>query len=444
MFKKRPRVRGSASTGPPAVTYSSKLETGYWQQRLFKNTFTYRGQRREVNGWAVKLQLFGKRKTFSLNSSDRRKAAAEACQIYQTIHTQGWEAVGQRQGRLGFPGLHATTSPDGLVATGFDTEHWRRRLIHRRYLESAQPQSKRELSVRIEHAGLSRYFPLGTHEEPQAAARAQRIHQAVVGEGWAVAKQKFTRELTLALRWLDDPLAWTYTTFHTWTSGDQRRGIVGERSRSTARSVAILEPDAGIRFALAASVDRQEGFQCCATFGSLTEARREITRHKTDLLLTNYALPDRPGSACLEELQQTSPALVGLLYSVFEDSEQLFKATPGGAVGYMLKRTPVHCIFEPLAEAAGRLTPELISVKIREYFQRLVAALPAGPSALDSARLTPREHEILTLLAKGELAKEIADTLGISIWTVHGHVKSIFEKLDVHSRTEAVVKFLQK
>ena len=70
--------------------------------------------------------------------------------------------------------------------------------------------------------------------------------------------------------------------------------------------------------------------------------------------------------------------------------------------------------------------------------------MPSGPSALDMAKLTPREHEILTLLAKGDLAKEIADSLGISIWTVHGHVKSIFEKFNVHTRTEAVVKFLQK
>jgi len=63
---------------------------------------------------------------------------------------------------------------------------------------------------------------------------------------------------------------------------------------------------------------------------------------------------------------------------------------------------------------------------------------------LEMAKLTPRENEILTLLAKGDLAKEIANTLGISIWTVHGHVKSIFEKFNVHTRTEAVVKFLQK
>ncbi len=97
-----------------------------------------------------------------------------------------------------------------------------------------------------------------------------------------------------------------------------------------------------------------------------------------------------------------------------------------------------------IAGTAGPLSPELIAARVREYFQHLVATLPSGPSALDVARLTPREQEILALLAKGDLAKEIAESLGISIWTVHGHVKSIFEKLNVHTRTEAVVKFLQK
>ncbi len=421
------------------------MEAAYWERRLFKNTFTYQGRRREVNGWAVKLQLFGKRKTFSLHSSDRKEAALEACQIYQTVHTQGWEAVGQGRERSGLRGLLLPEADSATVGfRGFDAEYWRRRLIHRRYPESNDPKSQHELSVRIEHAGISRYFPLSTHDESQAAAKALSIHRTVLAEGWAVAKENFPRELTLAFRWLDDPLAWTYTTIHSWISGDPQPRVVGAVVGSSIRNVAILEPDAGIRFALAACANRQEGFQCCGVFANVAEAKLEIIRRKIDLLLINYSLPDQAGSVCLTELQQVCPAVIGLLYSVFEDSEQLFKATPGGAAGYMLKRTPLHRTLDPLAETTGLLTPELVAAKIREYFQRLVAALPAGPSAVDLARLTPREHEILALLAKGELAKEIADTLGISIWTVHGHVKSIFEKLNVHSRTEAVVKFLQK
>ncbi len=421
----------------------SKMEADYWQQRLFKNTFTYKGQSKTVNAWSVKIQLFGKRKTFSLSSSDRGQAAAEACHIYQTINTQGWDTVGRRRGRIGFRTHLANTTAGSSVTDEFDAEHWRRRLINRRHPEKSE-QAAPGLSARIEHAGVSRYFPLGTNDEAKAAIEAMQIHRVVVTQGWAVAYQKFVRELTFALRWLDDPLAWTYTTLHTWKNGNQVPQLADQNFRPSARNVAIIEPDTGIRLALADCANSQDGFRCCTAYPNVAEALREITRQRIDIVLTNYALPDQSGAACLEALQKVRPGLVGLLYSVFEDSDQLFKSTPGGAAGYMLKRTPSHRIFDPIAETTGPLTSEIIAARIREYFRRLVAAMPSGPSALDMAKLTPREHEILALLAKGHLAKEIADALGISIWTVHGHVKSIFEKLNVHTRTEAVVKFLQK
>jgi DNA-binding NarL/FixJ family response regulator len=420
------------------------MEPEYWERRLFKNTFTYKGRSRKVKGWSVKLQLFGKRKTFSLNSSNRMHAAIEASQIYQTINTQGWDAVGQRRGRAGVQPSLTKAEVETAATVEFDAEYWKRRLIHRKYPEATPPQPKPELSVRIEHSGVGCYFPLGTPDEDKAATEAMRIHQVVAGQGWGIANQKFARELTLAFRWLEDPLAWTYTTLHTWTSRDPTPDFAVPGAKPTLCHVAIVEPDAGIRLALSASAGSQERFCCCAAYSNVAEALREITRRRIDLVITNYAQPDQPGSACLEALQEVKPGLVGVLYSVFEDSDQLFMSTPGGAAGYMLKRTPASRLFDPLAETTGPLTRELIAVKIREYFQRLIAAMPSGPSALEMARLTPREHEILALLAKGHLAKEIADPLGISIWTVHGHVKSIFEKLDVHTRTEAVVKFLQK
>jgi len=266
----------------------------------------------------------------------------------------------------------------------------------------------------------------------------------VATQGWGIANQRFARELTLAFRWLEDPLAWTYTTLHTRTNANETLSSEDTNAKTAKRSIAVIEPDAGIRLALAACANSQDGFTCSAAYSSVTEALREIARRRIDLVITNYALPDQPGANCLEALQKVKPSIVGLLYSVFEDSDQLFKSTPGGAAGYLLKRTPTNRIFNPIAETTGPLTREVIALNIREYFQRLIAAMPSGPSALDMAKLTPRELEILALLAKGDLAKEIADSLGISIWTVHGHVKSIFEKLNVHTRTEAVVKFLQK
>jgi DNA-binding NarL/FixJ family response regulator len=148
--------------------------------------------------------------------------------------------------------------------------------------------------------------------------------------------------------------------------------------------------------------------------------------------------------ACFEELQRVRPGLVVLSYSVFSDADQLFKSTPGGAAVYMLKRTAPNRLFEPIAELTGTLTREQIASHVRNYFHQLSAMLPSGPPFWKLGKLTPREHEVLALLSEGDLVKEIAGTLGISNWTVQGHVKSIFEKLDVHSRTEAVIKYLQR
>lgn len=420
------------------------MEPAYWERRLFRNTFTYKNRRCKVNGWSVKMQLAGKRKTFSLSSSNRQQAAVEASQIYQMINTHGWDVVGESRGRAPFRPFQSRAETAGASAIGFDVGYWKRRLIHRRYPEKTTEQGPTELSVRIEHLGVSRYFPLGTHDEDEAAGKALRIHQVMAGQGWGMVNQKFTQELTVAFRWLENPLAWTYTTLHTWNRSDLPESLTYSAANPNARRVAVIEPDRGIRLALAASSNQHETFSCCALYSNVAEAMREITRRRIDLVLINHALPDQTGSVCLEALQRAKPGLVGLLYSVFEDSDQLFKSTPGGAAGYLLKRTPPNRIFEPIIENSAPLTRELVAMKTREYFQRLVAAMPSGPSALQMARLTSREQEILALLAKGDPAKEIADTLGISIWTVHGHVKSVFEKLNVHTRTEAVVKFLQK
>ena len=434
MFKKCPRV-----SRPP-----SKLEPAYWRERLFKNTFTYKGRQVEVSGWSIKIQLAGRRKTFSLRSGNRAQAAREACEIYQTIVAHGWEAGAALGPRMGVPPNDAPRGTFSPALSVTDAEYWKRRLIHRKYLEPPNAHADREFSVRIEHARTSHYFPLGTDDEREAADQALRIYQTVVNEGWASANAGFPRELTLALRWLDNPLAWTYATLHTQKSIGAFRSVSRQPNQSPELSVTVIEPDDGIRFALAACANSQDGFRCEVTFASAIKALREIPRHRLHLVLANHILPDRPGAECLEAVQRTTPQLAGLLYSVYQDSDELFAAAPGGAAGYLLKRTSPSRILEPLAESVEPLTRDHIAARVREYFQNLFTSLPLGPSRLELGKLTPREHEILTLLSKGGVAKEIANTLGISLWTVHGHVKNIFEKLNVHTRTEAVVKFLQK
>lgn len=347
----------------------------------------------------------------------------------------------ERRSVAGSASLDAPSKTD--PAQSDPTDDWKGRLIKRKLREQTTRPEAQEFSVRILHARESFYFPLGTSDETKAAARARRIHQAVIARGWEFVHRKFPRELTVALRWLDDPLAWTYFTVHTQPGTVPPKTIEKRPSASRALRVALIEPDAGLRRALVACINSQAGFHCDLAFAG-TEAIRQTQERPLDFVLLNYSLGQQAGVACLEDWQRARAGLTGLLYSVFEDSDRLFKATPGGAMGYMLKRTAPSRIFEPIAGTARPVTREQLAARVRGYFQRLSASLPAGPPSRELASLTPREHEILGLLSKGQLAKEIADTLGISVWTVQGHVKSIFEKLNVHTRTEAVVKFLQK
>ena len=422
----------------------SKREPAYWRRRLFKNSYTYQGKQVDVRNWSVKIQLFGKRKTFSLNSRQRPQAAEEACLIYRTLIEHGWEATHHRQVKPGSLTRVAAGSPISPASIPFDGAYWRHRLILRKYPEPPRSSANHEFSVRIEHARTSEYFPLGTSNENEAAVRAMGIYRTVVNKGWLRANARFPRELSLALRWQDNPLAWTYTTIHTRRTGGPAKPVPDVAAPAAERNVAFIEPDAGIRFALVACANGQEGYRCDITFAGPEEAVREIPRRQVDLVLANHDLPDESAVDCFEELHRVRPGLVVLPYSVFTDTDQLFKSTPGGAPVYMLKRTAPNRLFEPIASLTRSMTREQIAAHVRNYFRQLSAMLPSGPPFWKVAKLTPREQEVLALLSKGDLVKEIAGTLGISNWTVQDYVKSIFEKLKVHSRTEAVIKYLQR
>src|SRR5262245_28456540 len=130
MVRKSPRARRSERS------LRSKTEPVYWRDRLFRNTFTYKGNLRQVNHWSVKIQHLGTRKTFSLQATGMAEAAAEACQLYKAIITRGWESVfASAKGR----DLESRPPPAALAAPeigGFGTSYWTPRLIHRKYTEA--------------------------------------------------------------------------------------------------------------------------------------------------------------------------------------------------------------------------------------------------------------------------------------------------------------------
>jgi len=439
MSKQRPRPI-VAMPARPAVT-----ATGYWRRRIFKNSYTYRGQRAAVKGWSVKIQHRRVRRTFSLAATSRAAAAIEAKAIYQTIITQGWDAIappGQRRFSTARPG--AGDGPEPLPKT--DVQYWRRRLLRRRHRLPPSAASPAGICARIEHAGINHYFPLGTLDQDSAAAKAREIYLAVVKEGWGAVNQRFSRELTVAIHWAENPLAWTYATVHTVVEGTLARA--GSRSTNIAQpvKVAIMEPEAGVRRALARCVNGQSGFACTATYGSAKDALREIPRKAPNLALVNGTSPDVAAGEFLNNLRHLVPGFPVIFFTTHEDSDQLFKATPGGASGYLLKRTSPERLFEPIVGTLedGALSIDRVALHVRRYFQNLVQSLSALESAREMAKLTPREHDILNFLSKGYLDKEIAHALGISLWTVHGHLKKIYDKLGVHTRTEAAVRYLHK
>jgi DNA-binding NarL/FixJ family response regulator len=403
---------------------------------LFKNTFTYKGRQRQVRQWCVKIQHEGTRRTFSLTGATRDAAAHQAQALYQTIVNQGWGTD-----LLAAAGRHAGAQPSWPKT---DRRHWQQRLLLRKHASSTQQVQGGEFSARFEHAGASAYFPLGTLDPLAAARRALEIHQTILGEGWEAAHGRFSRELTVAIHWANNPLAWTYATLHTRPHTVDPSSPVGVSRPSPRWPVALVEADLGIRRALAECLEQHANFCCHSAFLSLEEALSALPRRAPYLVLINHHLVNPTATESLRRLQSLGPEWPTIPYSVHEDSEQLFMATPGGATGYLLKRTPPDHLLEPLTGLPAPPSLDQIALWVRRYFQQLLASLPACHNASELATLTEREQQVLSLLSKGYVDKEIADALRISVWTVHGHVKNIFEKLHVHSRTEAVVKYLQK
>jgi DNA-binding NarL/FixJ family response regulator len=203
--------------------------------------------------------------------------------------------------------------------------------------------------------------------------------------------------------------------------------------------VAIVDDDEGIRTGLAALIRRNTNFRLAGDYPNAETALKEIPRHPPDVVLMDINLPDMKGYECVRQLKATLPAVQFLMLTVYEDSDSLFSSLKAGASGYLLKRTASARLLEAIRDvhAGGSpMTPQLAR-RVVQFFSKPVE----GDSPV--LRLTPGEKEFLDQLANGYAYKEIADRMKISIDTVRSYVRTVYEKLHVHSRTEAVVKYLR-
>jgi DNA-binding NarL/FixJ family response regulator len=203
--------------------------------------------------------------------------------------------------------------------------------------------------------------------------------------------------------------------------------------------VAIVDDDEALRASLATLIRRAPALRLAGDYPDAETALREIPNRPPDVVLMDINLPGMKGVECVRQLKSILPKAQFLMLTVYEDSDSLFNSLKAGASGYLLKRTASARLIEAIQDvhAGGSpMTPQLAR-RVVQFFSR-----PSGDNSSVS-RLAPGEREFLEQLAKGYAYKEIADRMSISIDTVRSYVRTVYEKLHVHSRTEAVVKFLR-
>jgi DNA-binding NarL/FixJ family response regulator len=203
--------------------------------------------------------------------------------------------------------------------------------------------------------------------------------------------------------------------------------------------VAIVEDDEGIRTSLANLIRRDATLRLAGEYSDAESALQGIPLHPPQVVLMDINLPGINGVECVRQLKTTQPEIQFLMLTVYEDSDSLFNSLKAGASGYLLKRTASARLLEAVHDVhsgGSPMTPQLAR-RVVQFFARV----PESNSAV--ARLTPGEREFLEQLANGYAYKEIAERMKISIDTVRSYVRTVYEKLHVHSRTEAVVKYLK-
>lgn len=205
-------------------------------------------------------------------------------------------------------------------------------------------------------------------------------------------------------------------------------------------SVAIIEDQAQTREGLAILIDGTPGYRTVGSFASMEAALEKIEKARPDIALCDIELPGMSGIEGVRSLKARWPALQILMLTVFADNDHVFAAICAGASGYLLKDTPPARLVEAIRElhdGGAPMSPE-IARKVVAMFSKVV------PPKREDHRLSARELEILKLLSEGHSYKTAAKALSLSLDTIRFHIRNIYEKLHVHSKSEAVVLALRK
>lgn len=211
--------------------------------------------------------------------------------------------------------------------------------------------------------------------------------------------------------------------------------IIMPKVNKNPPKIALVEDDPKARRMLVNLIEKSS-FECVGQFGDAESATEGLPGLKPDVVLMDIELPEANGITCLKRVQPRLPNTHFLMVTSYEDSQLVFDALSSGAIGYLLKRSAPRELAKAINEvlAGGSPMTSSIARKVVQSFH------PATRGAPELDQLSPRERHVLQLLAEGQFYKEIADTLDISLNTVHSYIRRIYQKLHVHSRMEAVAK----
>jgi len=204
--------------------------------------------------------------------------------------------------------------------------------------------------------------------------------------------------------------------------------------------VAIVEDDAWVRENLTREIGGAAGFECSGSYATAEAALAAIPAGPPAVVVLDINLPGIDGIECLRRLRASCPELQFLMLTAYEESEKIFQSLRAGANGYLLKRADTAEVVDAIRQVheGGAPMSSTIARQVVRHFNRLGDEAPGLP------QLSPREREVLELLARGASYKEIAGHLALSLETIRMNVKHIYTKLHVHSRGEAVAKFLHR
>src|SRR5215204_2493769 len=204
--------------------------------------------------------------------------------------------------------------------------------------------------------------------------------------------------------------------------------------------VAIIEDDTIARECLSLLIDGTPGYKCVNAFASVEDALRQRFTGKPDVLLLDIHLPGMLGSEGAKIFRERFPTMQILMLTIYSEQDKIFESICNGACGYLLKKTPPARLLEAIREAhegGSPMTPE-IARKVVTLFQKT-----SEPEQLEGEHLTPHEVRLLKVFAEGYSYQDAAEQFHVSIHTIRNYIRSIYEKLHVHSKSEAVSKALR-